>query len=405
MPGFEFIWPDQAGPGPARLEELRRRFNLPAPYYARDATTAHLKNAVYFTVLEMALSRYVETRTRRPFDCLSYYCDAPNVTAYGQRCGEGYVVTMGVPFVRKLAMICGRIGAATRLWPRAPAANPRGRPEQDDELTRLLTQEVEVGRAEADRLIAAWPAASTEFQKIGLGDYALFYDLIRLIWTHEWAHALCGHVALGETMLGLSAFHEVSAERLQCKLAADREPPATLVFQNLELYADQAAIGYCTRAILKGQDPVGTMAGLADDLCRRLVLLNMACGIVALFWWAEELRQITRDQPLKATHPPAALRYLRFRTFQRMAVVARAKSDPTLPLRVDAESLAALNTLASRSGVFSSLFEFTPVIHETPSMQDLDAYEVMLLTAWRRVSHRLDSECYELTVDPYRRQG
>ena len=104
---------------------------------------------------------------------------------------------------------------------------------------------VEVSRAEALKIVAGWPAADTCAAQLPLGGFALFYDLLRLVWLHEWAHALCGHAGLAHKELGLLRLHEFAAEREGEDVVEGLGFPRHEVMQALELHADGFATRYC----------------------------------------------------------------------------------------------------------------------------------------------------------------
>jgi hypothetical protein len=337
---------------------------------------------------------YVNPETGTVFDCIAYYTESPNVIACCAKYDDVYIATMGIPFVRRLVKICRQIDIPLQVRTLPERNSIKWYP--DDELTKLLQPDVLVSKKEADAIVSTWPAATLDQVQIDLNEYALFYDLLLLIWCHEWSHVLQGHVDAASRELGITELYEFSIERYVGQSVLSTVNP-TLLLQNFELHADQVAIYYCVRRILAGSDPAGAMAGLASSLVERLLFLNIACCIFAVVWWIAELRRADND-PTKATHPPAPLRYMRFRTFQRQLVQA---IDPSCNLHVDALSYKYIEILSQLSNDFSSLLAITPFFFQTPSMQQLDEYEAVVATAAPAMLQILRGLNYEQTDDPF----
>jgi hypothetical protein len=247
------------------------------------------------------------------------------------------------------------------------------------------------------------------------------------VWLHEWAHALCGHVAFVASDLHFSQLDEFSAQRLGCKDLGKLKYPRNHILQALELHADEFALRYCVGEILWGYDPIGQMAGPHVDLIERLLIFNAACSVFAIVWSLGEQRfspgmtfypppQPLDDEPdepdpmfvtVKATHPPAALRYLRFRTFQSNLTreYAQQKALPKLLTAVDAFSFRFVTSAARLDGHFYDLRVVTPVVAGTPTMKRLDAYEAYLLKIGAEIEPRIVELGFVPTVDPYEEPG
>lgn len=278
--------------------------------------------------------------------------------------------------MKTLVKVCNRLAPALARRPRNPKRPAKDGPalERDPILASLIEGDVEVSEAEALAIVSAWPAANTQGAQIELGEYTLFYDLVRLIWLHEWAHALFGHVGFTSQKLGLAQLHEFSTDRVGEAIVSGLRYPKYEVLQALEIDADEFATRYCVSQLLWGYDPIGQMAGPTVDLVDRLLFFNVACCVFAVMWSRAEQRYspemtyypphepLTSDEkealfvPFKASHPPAALRYLRFRDFERhLATQYSRQSAPTLAPLVDVWSFHFLDTLSSVNEDFYDL--------------------------------------------------
>jgi hypothetical protein len=288
-------------------------------------------------------------------------------------------------------------------------------------LGQLLNGDVEVSEAEALKIVADWPAADTRAAQLTLGAFALFYDLLRLVWLHEWAHALCGHAVLAQEQLGLLRLHEFAAERESRELVDGLGFPRHEVLQALELHADEFATRYCVGELLWGRDPVGDLAGPSINLVERVVIFNLACCVFAVIWTSAEQRYqpgmsfyperppLSSDEPeplyvtYPTSHPPAALRYMRFRDFQRDLAAQFAKSTPgaaTLGGAIDGHSLRVLNELAELDPRFYRLLYNTPGPAKTPETKRLIAYEAHLLKIGAALTPLLAQAAFLPTANP-----
>lgn len=415
---FDFIYPS----APERAHPLYDRLSIalvaPRAHVACNALTRHMDQAMVWAALDLDLRTHRNLATERSFDCASYYADDANTVAWCAMHEGAYLATIGMPFVRRLVKVCQRIAdAVLPLMPDGRAAEGRTI-ERDAELAALLQGNAAVSEAEALAIVAAWPGADTQGAQIGLGAFALFYDLLRLVWLHEWAHALCGHVALAQEQLGLARLHEFAAERESDATMDGFGFPRYEVLQTLEMHADEFATRYCVGEILWGTDPMGDLAGPSINLIERLVVFNLACCVFAVMWADAERHFLpgetlypTREQQdegllfvtTKTSHPPAPLRYLRFRGFERDLVVHYAQHNPSaaqLPLWVDARSFGLLDPLSQLDPRFYGLRAETPVVARTPDMSRLEAYEAHLLEVATALRPQLERCGFVPTVDP-----
>jgi hypothetical protein len=102
----------------------------------------------------------------------------------------------------------------------------------------------------------------------------------------------------------------------------------------------------------------------------------------------------------KASHPPADLRYLRFRSFQRILALEYDKTHGSrLLTAVDSVSWDFLKVLGKINAHFN-LFDLTPMVMSTPRMKRLDAYEAYLQPIGVKIAPRLIELGFAPTVDP-----
>ncbi|TBC95136.1 hypothetical protein ELH26_14395 [Rhizobium leguminosarum] len=198
-----------------------------------------------------------------------------------------------------------------------------------------------------------------------IGAFAIFYDMLRLLIAHELFHIILGHASFSQRMLGLGPIAEKPQSRLKSFHETEGEA-TTDILKSFELHADEMAMKLNIGQILYGKDISGYMMDPHVDLVERLTIFNIACSIFTLFWRAEE-QDLSIDS-MSTTHPPAGLRYLNFRDYQReMAGVY----DPNLLFAVDSLSLNALSLLSEIAGEFNGLLNLTPLLFRTPTMKKL----------------------------------
>ena len=420
--GIDFLTPSGAPDLNAADEGLVVALDAPPPYFKRNALSEHLWTAIWHPINHLSAMDHRNAKSGKPFRCLSYYSDDPDVHAYCAVHDEVHLATIGASFVCQLVKICERIGRILAFRPRSGGTEQaQGAVGRDDVLRDLLNGDLAVSDREAETIVASWPAASTDHAQIPLGEFALFYDLIRLIWLHEWAHALCGHVRYISRDLGMLRLYEFSAERMLDQRVDGVDAPRNEVLQALEIHADEFATRYCIEQILRGYDPVGQMSGPTVDLVDRLLIFNTACCVFAMVWsLAEQKRQpgisfypprqeLTSSAPdpmfvpYNTSHPPAVLRYYRFRGFQRdLAYEAAEYGTPgTLSSPVDFLSYRFVEQLGQADARFYQLISSTPLAVPTPTINRVKAYEQRLLEVLERVSPQLEELGYAPTRDPY----
>lgn len=424
MLGVRFIGPGLNSSTDPLVNEITRSPSLPKPYFKESMLSDHLISACFFDALELSAKVHVNLESGEGFGCVSYYTEDQQDGAFSSGEGFGHVSTMSAPFVRRLVKISHLLTPALNLRPRtSSAASPtktHRMPQNDHDLNALLGGNAQVSETEALSIVSNWPSTNGPAQ-IELGEYALFYDLIRLIWVHEWAHGLCGHLALAQSNLGISRLHEFSADRVDGHSNDEPYFRRNEVLQGIELHADEFALKHCIHGILWGYDPIASIAGPDIDLMDRVLISNVAFCVYAVVWALAERRyspddtfypppqDLTSDasSPLfvttRSSHPPAVLRYDRFRGFQRDLTnqYGLENGRPDFGPMVDAFSFEFLETLGKISGHFRHLQAVTPMMVRTPVQKRLEAYEEHLLRLERLLGRSLEKLCYLPTVDPY----
>ena len=398
MDGLHFIWPADPPRDRTAFDRISLALVAPPPYTGNNALTRHLQRALMGPVEHLTMLGHVNRERGVAFNCFAYYADDPEAVASCSMRDDVYLASIGAPFVWRLVKICDRLGPALARRPRVPKRpEAPGRLTPDPELAGLLDGTIDVSEAEAVRIAGAWPDAATLSADIELGEYALFYDLIRLVWLHEWAHALCGHVAASAGALQLTQLPEFSKARAENVPLGATGYSRLEILQALEMHADEFATRYCVQQLLWGVDPIGQLAGPKVDLIDRLLIFNVACCVFAVVWALAEQRYspgmsfyppalpLTSNEPdplftvIKASHPPAALRYLRFRDFQRDLAAQYGGGGSHLSPMVDAVSFGFIDTLGQANPHFFDLQNKTPMLVKTPTHKRLIAYETHLL--------------------------
>jgi hypothetical protein len=245
--------------------------------------------------------------------------------------------------------------------------------------------------------------------------------MIRLIWVHEWAHALCGHVTMAQQDLGLSQLHESSPERskdnledgYKCELEERIGVPYHSAMQAIELHADEFSIVHSIGGIFYGYDPIVDIAGPKISLVDRMSMLNIACCVFTVIWALTEFRQ-RRDvqspkpipppnrswSPRQSTHPPVGLRYDRFRGFQKQLTFLYGEKEgfPAFLPVTEILAVKAVRALDQMSPIFGSLLgPLSGFMFETLSMKDLREYESHLLAIEPLISWRLSFSRFDPT--------
>jgi hypothetical protein len=420
--GIELIHSEAALAASPEFDRISIAMVLPTPHLSQDLLLDHLMQAMWHPATEFSVRQHAQNNTHKPFGCHCFYADDEDVTASCAAYEDTFVAMIGIQFVRRLVKICALLGPALRQRPRSPrrGATATSGLVRDPKFQRLIAGDELVSESEALAILADWPEAGAEGLQIELGEFALFYDLIRLVWLHEWAHALCGHTGFAHTSMGLTRLNEFSADRPGADLIAGVGHSRFEVLQSLEIHADEFAAHYCVRELLFGYDPVGQLAGPSVDLVDRLLFFNIACCLFAIIWEISERRYLpdqsyyppradllSDEQPtfrmFESTHPPADLRYWRFRGFQRDNTIAwRGEGAAHLGSSVDAASTLMIDVLGAVCAEFFHLRDLTPLAAVTPRMRRLRAYEQHLLEVGLATRRFLDVYGFRPTVDPFK---
>lgn len=387
----------------------------PKPYCSKTVLTEHLQNALFWGTIEFDLRKHTNTGAGE-INCVCYYSDDPDYPM--AECTESngtYFIHLDMSLVRHFVVVCHYLKEVLDKRPRTGirlAEEIYHSIEADPALYQSLKMEGEVSDDLVKQIVSNWPSAFTEYGQVDLGDWSVFYDLLRTIWVHEWAHAVCGHMQFVDKKLGLMAYPEHSAERLSEEKKASLSHPTNEVLQVLEMHADEFSIRYNFDELLYGREPVTVIGGPRIDLTDRILILDTAFCIFCI--WSEIVEHryfpdVTFEPsdssgkeifaPYPISHPPAALRYLRFRDFQREFAL---NYDPRLQITVDSVSFSMLRLLGAACKWFNRLLPITPLLTKTPVMKQLIAYETYLLNVGEEVFPYLDQYNFKPTMLPKR---
>ncbi len=398
--GVNVLWPHQGQEQSEHtwLVTVGEPAGLPPPYLEDNALTRHLLSALFFMSLELSHRNHVNPRAEG-FRSVAYVASDPSITACCTKVGDTHVVIVGVQWLFRLVGLCDRLRPALARRPRAgrPVADETPAPASE-ELTELLWGRTDIEAAEALAIAESWPEAGAESLGIQMDAWTVFYDLVRLVFMHEWAHALCGHVGLFQQELGVMRFHESSVDRASEGDFGQLGFPTSEVMQCLEMHADEFSVRANVGELLYGYDPAGRVAGPKTDLIDRMLLYNTACCVFTVIWALDELKLQGDEAPATAgTHPPVGLRYDRFRNFQRQF---SASYNPQLVSAVDAFSFGFVDTLTDASGCFGGLAGWTPMLARTPAMKSHEAYEQYLMRIGPVLWEAIGEHAFRPTADP-----
>ena len=375
------------------LEQLLRSstVELPQPC-ALGRVLVDLVDWVVVPDVEFLASRDHRDAAGREPCVVVYFTDDADVRAQSMSVGEAAIVVVGTAYLYRLVTICSHLALPFSHRPRmdVPSAD---QPAIDDvppdpNLTGLLAGVDEVTALDASALAGAWPEPGAEQTMSDLAEWAVFYDLLRLVLYHELAHCLSGHLRLGNEV---HAPHLLEPARPQ---GARRILGATprQVQQGLELHADEFSVRSNLGQILYGYDPAGLLVRDRVDLADRLLVLNTAFCVFAIVTRLSESGSLLEEEDWpRRFHPPVPLRFDRFRNFQRQFAM---EFNPVLLSAVDALSMLFLDTLERSSPYFHDLKMLTPVMVRTPIMKTVERYEQTLLEVEPQIGARLDSLAY-----------
>jgi hypothetical protein len=360
--GPESIWfPESAEAILPRFELLGLEFFRPVPKVAPHLLSLHLLRALQDIATGLNSQRHRRS-DGTPIDCISVFTDESEPSAFSVETDSKSAAVMSVGMARNLAVIAAKLGECLTY---RYSSGSRSRLSLDARLSALCCSRDVSSDGEVEGALAGM-AEPWSIGDVPIGSFAIFYDLVRLVWVHEWAHVLLGHTAFVRNAMGLVQLHEHSHERAEAATLDFQGHPRAHVLQGFELQADGFAVKYCVHQILEGWDAVNDMMGPNVNLVDRMIAFNFACAIFAVLWSSAEDSRYS-EQP--STHPPAALRYMNFRDFQREICV---NFDPRLAI-VDAFSFGLIEIAAELAPEFASVAEITPVVVRTPKMKRLEA--------------------------------
>lgn len=383
-----------------KLLNLIRDFGLPTPYLKNNIISELLRNAMCEDAEILSESNHINRKTNRLFKGFSYYSDAKEPKAFCSKESFGYLSTISIQYIYNLVKICSNLEEP--VIERLVAHTNNIKKLNDDgivgnkELDFLLENKIQTTEEEAINIASKWEISSNK-----INAKTLFYDIVRIIWIHEWAHALCGHVSFAEETLNIKKLYEFSTNRIE-KNVNSPAPKKSEILQSLEIHADEFSVRYCTRQLLFGHDPNVVNYEEQTNLVTRLSIFNLAFCLFTVSWSLSEditgikisdmfyppsivddsLDNIKLFEPTNSSHPPAILRYDRFRNFQREETTMfglENKDFISLNLFVDSVSYSALGNLSKLSPYFGYLYEITPFIARTPLTDRIIAYESYLL--------------------------
>lgn len=356
----------------------------PVNFDRADPLFGHCDNAVLDIAVNLSDSDYTN-QNGRPFKCRAFYADRPERFAFIVKIGDTHYATVSIGLVRQLLLVAHRLGVAFAARSSTEADGKLGK---DAKLTRLVRQ-TQFKRSGKDRAIASAFPSTDFFQGVPIAEFAIFYDLLRLVWLHEWSHGLFGHAGFVQSNLGLSCLNESSRgnRRRPPQLDigfigyarddyddADSYEAVTpaLAMQSMELDADWFAAGYSANDILYGFDPVGKIVGEKVDLVDRFLAFNSACAAFAVMWSATE-------PPYSAsasTHPAASMRYVNFLDTERKLTT---KYDEKLPVALGGATQRLLKNMMRQSAEFERVHfntpsSFAPWFFRNPNLEGLDKH-------------------------------
>lgn len=289
--------------------------------------------------------------------CTSCFIENLDTTAFAGYAPNRAVALLDAGHVARMAAICDRL---TPLLRQPLGGKDRQKFTRDLPLVRLLRRFVTPDWSQGDTIARGFPDPSR--RGAGFGGYMVLSDLIRLIWVHEWAHVMLGHVDLN-SMMGHTGLDEHSARRDGNSVGALEGMPWPHVLQFFELHADQFAVSFLTQQVLRGYDPAGAMAGAEVDLIQRLCALAAACAVFAVDSFLKE----DKADPNLATHPSAGMRYMCM--LQQIETVA-IEYDPGLTI-ARTYTYRMIEDLVALSEDFYDLIQITPMLFKTPRYKEM----------------------------------
>lgn len=290
--------------------------------------------------------------------CTSFYVKRLEETAFAALTTQGAVAALDANHVARMVCVCDRL---TPVLQRVLDKGPRAELDRDVKLVRLLRRLSRPDWVQANEIAKGYPDVFK--QGAAYGGYMAVMDLVRLIWIHEWAHVILGHVGMVEAFGNRGRLDEHSPTRNE-GAASLAGVPWPQVLQGFELHADKFAVTFATEQILSGYDPVGAMTGPNVNIVHRICVLAAACAVIAV---DSELKQGALE-PGTATHPSASMRYM---CMLHQIESVCAESDPSLGDWVRVYTYNMINDLTTLSEDFYGLLYVTPMLAKTPQYKSL----------------------------------
>lgn len=413
MVGIKFLGPHFLDFSEDKFEDILNNPLVPYPYIKDNLLSKHFGKALSDDVIDLTLKEHINSSNGEKFSCLSFFAENQNSTASCTKIDSKYVVTISIDFIFRLVKIVHLLENVLKCRPRGRNSKYQSNTapikfNKNMELEGLFAGDIDVSEEEALTIVSNWP--NTQQQR-DLGSYTLFYDLLRLMWVHEWSHILCGHLTLLENDYDLTVFTEFGADKGKIEKSKRVDFFLYELYQCIEMHADEFAVTHCVHGILWGIDPIIDIAGTEIELVDRLLIFNTACSIFTILWHVqenkyqneiptpEEFANLTarlankpneRICPPRTSHPPALLRYDRFRNFQRQHTIKYGVEKGTINFfsTVDSVSLKFLLILEEICPYFTWLEANTPGFRTLTSEYQLE-YEQLLISISSIIAPRL----------------
>lgn len=285
--------------------------NYPPVYDSTNAIIAHLEHAVYDDFKFITDFPLHHIKSNKEFRLISYVSDELEESA---RCSqeEGvFFVTVSYRLLCKLVLLAQKLAPLIKTF-EAPEPDSRYPISHDEELLQLIN-----GTGSIDIELARETAFSwfNESYHRGFGPQVIFYDLVRLVFLHEWSHCILGHIEQVNRELGLSSLKEHDVNPTKEYKGYSRP---NMLLQAIEMEADRVAISTLTVQLMIGIDASIALFGEDDiNLGDRLSVVVLAIAAYSAVWHVKEKKEgfpdhlatIDVDMIIDSSHPPAIFRF------------------------------------------------------------------------------------------------
>lgn len=362
--------------------------------------------------------QHVRIDNRAEFHCLAYFKEENSTPACCQVIDDQHYIHISTDLIEKLALYSIQIGQILVLRnKKIPDLTYLKRTVKIDETLSRQESLTDIERKSLLESVRKWPIPEIDEQimhdNISLTEMVIFHDMLRLIFTHEFAHTVAGHTQYFQKTFGIQAMPEVGVERYVENLVENlaenemsklKNVPTIHKLQALELHADVFSLKWSVNQIICGHDPIGITHKQPVDLVDRLCLFNIAACLITINWTIsdyqinplatyrvkyaplDELNPYAESGPdvifsernpfkvIRSTHPPAQLRYYRHFIFVEQLSMELHSSE--LGARVGANSQILIRDLLGVVSVnFYNLLRFTYLVAMTPEMYILESYD------------------------------